>query len=277
MLERMARKPKRKRKDKRDAQESSPPAPKAHGIATSFGPLLARAGLDRVVAAGAAAKAAVARPETPGRGRTAAHAAKAAEQAARAPADSEVAPDPELSQRELALLHRAYQGVQRIDRPRRDLVERPRRRAAGASASAPAGEDEAARQRLSELVGRGVRFDVRWEDGFVQGVREGTSPALLARLRGSGFAAEAELDLHGLRVAEVERAVSEFVRAQHRRGRRYVLIITGKGTRSEGGVGVLGEALAQALSAGGAAPFVLAFATAHGRHGGTGAVAVLFK
>jgi DNA-nicking Smr family endonuclease len=270
MLEPMPRK--RKRKGKQDAEDSSPPTPKAPGIATSFGPLLARAGLDRVAAAGAAPRAG-ARSEAQGRGRTQAH----GPQAARAPAQSEVAPDPELSQRELALLHRAYQGVQRIDRPRRDLVERPRRRASGASTSEPAGEDDAARKRLSELVGRGVRFDVRSEDGFVQGVREGTSPALLARLRGSGFAAEAELDLHGLRVAEVERAVSEFVRAQQRRGRRYVLIITGKGTRSEGGVGVLGEALAQALSSGGAAPFVLAFASAHARHGGTGAVAVLCK
>jgi DNA-nicking Smr family endonuclease len=277
MLESMPRNRKRKRRGEQDAQESSAPAPKAQDIATAFGPLLARAGLDRVTAAGAAPTPAGARPEVQDRGRTAAHGAPVTAKAARAPAQSEVAPDPGLSQRELALLHRAYQGVQRIDRPRRDLAPRPRPRATGARASAAAGEDDAARQRLSELVGQGVRFDVRWEDGFVQGVREGTSPALLARLRGSGFAAEAELDLHGLRVAEVERAVSEFVRAQHRRGRRYVLIITGKGTRSEGGVGVLGEALAQALSAGGAAPFVLAFATAHGRHGGTGAVAVLFK
>jgi DNA-nicking Smr family endonuclease len=67
------------------------------------------------------------------------------------------------------------------------------------------------------------------------------------------------------------------VRRQHRLGRRYVLIITGKGQHSDGGVGVLGEALAETLAGGGAAPFVLAFASAHAQHGGRGAVAVMFK
>jgi DNA-nicking Smr family endonuclease len=51
-----------------------------------------------------------------------------------------------------------------------------------------------------------------------------------------------------------------------------VLIIHGKGAHSEGGIGVLEEACVEALTKGGAAPFVEAFATAPARFGGRGAI-----
>ena len=73
------------------------------------------------------------------------------------------------------------------------------------------------------------------------------------------------------------RAVSEFVRKQQRKGTRYLLLITGKGQHSEGGVGVLRDAAVEALTHGGAAPSVLAFSSAHAAHGGTGALAILLQ
>ncbi len=266
---------KRKRKRKDPAAESAPPEPKPQGIATAFGPLLERAGLNRLAHTQRTTSAAKAgkpghRPQNvPQRAPT----------RAPGPQSTPAQPgeEPELSQRELSLLHRAYQGVQRIDRPKRGRVDGTARRVATATAAPDASEDAAARARLSDLVGGGVRFEVRWDEGFVEGLRAGQTPKLLGRLRGSGFAPEAELDLHGLRRDEVQRVVSEFVRRQHRLGRRYVLIITGKGQQSEGGRGVLGEALAETLAGGGAAPLVLAFASAHVKHGGRGAVAVMFK
>jgi DNA-nicking Smr family endonuclease len=266
---------KRKRKRKDPAAQSAPPEPKPQGITTAFGPLLERAGLDRLAHTKKAAAAAAA-------GKVAQPSQNAPQRAPASPAPLQSTPraraaEPELSQRELSLLHRAYQGVQRIDRPKRGRVDGTTRRAAVVAASPDASEDAAARARLSDLVGGGVRFEVRWDEGFVEGLRAGQTPKLLARLRGSGFAPEAQLDLHGLRRDDVQRAVWEFVRRQHRLGRRYVLIITGKGQHSEGGRGVLGEALAETLAGGGAAPFVLAFASAHVRHGGRGAVAVMFK
>ena len=265
---------KRKRKRKDPDVESAPAEPKPQGIATAFGPLLERAGLNRLVH--------TRRTANPAKGAKAAHPSPNVPQHApvrTAPphGTAQSAAEPQLSQRELSLLHRAYQGVQPIDRPKRGRVAGSTRRVAATSAAPDASEDAAARARLSELVGGGVRFEVDWDEGFVQGLRAGQTPKLLGRLRGSGFAPEAELDLHGLRRDDVQRVVSEFVRRQHRLGRRYVLIITGKGQHSEGGRGVLGEALAEALAGGGAAPLVLAFASAHAKHGGRGAVAVMFK
>ena len=78
-----------------------------------------------------------------------------------------------------------------------------------------------------------------------------------------------------MRSAEVERAVHDFVRDAQRRRARHLLIIVGKGQHSEDGVGVLAEVAVRALSQGGAAPLVAAFASAHSRHGGSGALAVL--
>jgi DNA-nicking Smr family endonuclease len=78
-----------------------------------------------------------------------------------------------------------------------------------------------------------------------------------------------------MRRAPALRAVHDFVRAQQRSGVRQVLVIVGKGSHSEDGVGVLGAAAVEALTHSGAAPLVVAFASAHPRHGGSGAIAVL--
>ena len=53
-----------------------------------------------------------------------------------------------------------------------------------------------------------------------------------------------------------------------------VLVVHGRGTRSAGGVGVLKALVVEALSEGGAAPVVTAFATAPGHLGGEGALLV---
>jgi DNA-nicking Smr family endonuclease len=178
-----------------------------------------------------------------------------------------------LSSQELAVLHRAYVGVEPIRRPTRGRV-RPSQPGQRAPAAGEDPADAEARARLAALVGAGVRFEVQRGDGFVQGLRQGTSEKLLRPLASSGYQPEATLDLHGLRRDEALRAVHDFVRAQQRTGARYLLIIAGKGQHSPGGVSVLREAVVEALTQGGAAPLVRAFASAHVRHGGSGALAV---
>ena len=65
-----------------------------------------------------------------------------------------------------------------------------------------------------------------------------------------------------------------FVREEHRRGRRTLCIIHGKGKHSEGGIGVLRGAAVEALTKGGAAPLVECLASAPERFGGSGALLV---
>jgi DNA-nicking Smr family endonuclease len=176
---------------------------------------------------------------------------------------------------ELSALNAAYAGVQPIRRPKRG------RRAVGPAVrrvtAAPDPGDQAARERLAALVSGGVRFEIRWDDGWVQGLRQGTEERVLRRLSGAGFEPEATLDLHGMSREQAMRATHEFVRGQQQRGARYLLIIVGKGLHSEGGVGVLAESAAKALTQGLAAPLVTAFASADARHGGRGALAVMLR
>jgi DNA-nicking Smr family endonuclease len=255
----MARK-KRKQGPAEPAPQPKKPAP----IGTAFGPLLERAGLRELPAANPAKRS----PPAAKKGQHPPPPKKPAPSPA-SPPD----PDTALTPREETLLQQAYAGVAPIARPQRGRVRQdPRSRAAAGPVEAA---ESAARERLAALVGGGVRFAVARDEAFVTGLREGSPETLLTRLRGAGFSAEAELDLHGLRSADIARAVSEFVRKEKRKGARYLLLITGKGQHSEGGVGVLRDAAIEALTRGGAAPSVLAFTSAHAVRGGTGALAVL--
>lgn len=91
---------------------------------------------------------------------------------------------------------------------------------------------------------------------------------------------EAKLDLHGMTLAVAERAVAAFLAESSERGRRVVLIVTGKGLRLDGGrvlggrirgefPGWLDRADNRALIAG--------VRPAHLRHGGSGAFYILLR
>lgn len=169
--------------------------------------------------------------------------------------------------------HDAMAGVRPLDRARpvrapHIVMEKTEAPAARASA------DDEARGRLAALVAGGVRFEIEREDEFVFGRRAGIPAAQARALSRRGILAEAELDLHGRSGDEAAREVVRFVRAQHRRGARQVCIIHGKGLHSAGGISVLGDRVVEALTRGGAAPVVQAFATAPVERGGAGALMI---
>jgi len=263
----------KKRKGRRTAEPEEPEIvlPKAPAVGTRLGALLEQAGLQRVdPARKTPAKKAPVRAHSEPSPKT---------MMPPGPARLSLVPEPEphdapLSSRELAVLHQAYVGVEPMGKPGRTRVK-PALGMRGAAAKAEDPSESAARARLGALVGEGVQFEVRRDDGFVQGLQHGAAEKLLRPLQSSRFAPQARLDLHGMRRDPALRAVHDFVRAQHRAGARQLLIIAGKGQHSEGGVLVLGEALIEALTRGGAAPLVRAFASAHNSLGGSGAVAVL--
>lgn len=96
----------------------------------------------------------------------------------------------------------------------------------------------------------------------------------LVRLGRSRIEVEAVIDLHGLHRQEAQERLLAFLAAAQREGRRFVLVITGKGRAdgdSDGTGGVLRRALPRWLEL---APFralVAGAAPAHRRHGGAGA------
>ena len=173
---------------------------------------------------------------------------------------------------ELSALNSAYRGVEPIRRRAR-VAGAHKPLVPGARTVDPA--DQLARERLAALVGGGVRFEVRWDDGFVQATRAGGAASQLSRAQSARFEPEAQLDLHGKRQTDAQRMLGEFVRGEHRRGARRLLVIVGKGEHSDDGVGVLGRAAVEVLTAGVAAPLVAALASAHPTLGGKGALAVV--
>lgn len=97
-----------------------------------------------------------------------------------------------------------------------------------------------------------------------------------ARLRRGLLRVEARLDLHGYTQAAAHRALDAFLADAQGAGKRCVLVITGKGTTSEGS-GVLRAQVPRWLNQAPNRVRVLAFDYAQPRDGGMGALYVLLR
>ncbi len=97
-------------------------------------------------------------------------------------------------------------------------------------------------------------------------------------LRRGRLRPEAKLDLHGMTADRAHRELAAFIHRSHHKGKRLLLVITGKGRdgRDDGGPmpdrrGVLRHALPRWLEAPDLRPLVLDLMPAHVSHGGGGA------
>jgi DNA-nicking Smr family endonuclease len=138
------------------------------------------------------------------------------------------------------------------------------------------GAEHEARARLDALVAQEVRFRIQQDESFLWGVRIDAHERTARELHRRTRAAET-LDLHGRTAREARDDITGFVRKAHRRGLDVLCIVHGKGQHSEGGKGVLRDAVLSALTETGAAPLVLAFVTAPDVLGGSGALLVELK
>ncbi|TDK44453.1 Smr/MutS family protein [Antarcticimicrobium luteum] len=103
------------------------------------------------------------------------------------------------------------------------------------------------------------------------------------RMKRGKLRPEARLDLHGMRVDRAHPALIQFILSSQAAGRRLVLVITGKGKRSQdsGPIptprGVLRHQVPQWLSMAPVAQAVLQISPAHVSHGGDGAYYVYLR
>jgi DNA-nicking Smr family endonuclease len=104
--------------------------------------------------------------------------------------------------------------------------------------------------------------------------RAGVREQELRRLRRGLFAVGAELDLHGLDQLAARRWVADFIESSRAERHRCVRIIHGKGMRSGGRGAILKSAVNDWLKR---HHDVMAFASAKGIDGGTGALYVLLR
>jgi DNA-nicking Smr family endonuclease len=102
--------------------------------------------------------------------------------------------------------------------------------------------------------------------------REGVQISILRKLRRGQYRVQAEIDLHGLTVAEAKEALRDFIAHSLARHIRCVRVIHGKGLRSGHRGPVLKGAVSHVLRR--IAP-VLAYVSARQVDGGTGAIYVL--
>jgi DNA-nicking Smr family endonuclease len=109
-----------------------------------------------------------------------------------------------------------------------------------------------------------------------EGLAPGTDRKLLVKLRNGEFKPDERIDLHGMDAVTARRRVHEKLNATRQAGGRCLLVIHGRGNRSEAGP-VLKESLLEWLVEPPAAGAVLAFSSATGGHGGVGATYVLLR
>jgi DNA-nicking Smr family endonuclease len=103
--------------------------------------------------------------------------------------------------------------------------------------------------------------------GGADGWASGFDRRRLRALRRGEIDPDLEIDLHGLRSAEARRSVRTALSEAVATGVRCVLVVHGRGSRSEAGA-VLRDALPEWLAEEPHAAAILAFAAAEGRHHG---------
>ncbi len=104
---------------------------------------------------------------------------------------------------------------------------------------------------------------------------------LRTQLRRGQLAAEAVIDLHGMRQDEAHAALRGFLRVQQMRGAKLVLVVTGKGAAGEFSFGeergVLRRNVPHWLRLPDLRPLVVGFDEAEQRHGGSGALYIRLR
>jgi len=140
------------------------------------------------------------------------------------------------------------------------------------------------RPRQTELDDKQVMYDAMYDpidfDAADTGehlswAKPGVQRRVLRKLRNGYYAVAAELDLHGMTVAEAREALPVFLAdASSMRGSCCVRIIHGKGRKSITDAPVLKPMVAGWLKN---RNLVLAYCSAKSNHGGTGALYVLLR
>jgi DNA-nicking Smr family endonuclease len=119
-------------------------------------------------------------------------------------------------------------------------------------------------------------FELERSGERIEGRAPGADRRTLARLRKGEPAPERELDLHGLPAASAERALAAELEAAWQAGERCLLVIHGRGLRSEHEP-VIKRSLPGWLAAPPHGARVLAFTSARPERGGAGATLVLLR
>jgi DNA-nicking Smr family endonuclease len=169
---------------------------------------------------------------------------------------------------ELDIFASAMQGVKPVDGKGRDLAPpRPEPKI-----NLP--ED---RDYLQDFLQGKVEFALEYTDEFFEGRVLGLDPLVLAKLRAGQYSPESHIDLHGQNAEQARESLTTFIRHAYNKGQRSLVVVTGRGKNSPGGLGVLRRNMQDWLTRDPLKRAVLAFCTAQPKDGGAGAIYVLLR
>lgn len=137
-------------------------------------------------------------------------------------------------------------------------------------------QDKEVMDTLHDLASGKTRFDVTCTGEYLEGHTIPMDPATLKKLKAGEFTTQAFLDLHGYTKDEAKSALSSYLSNAHAMGNRALLVIHGRGLKSNEGP-VLKEYVVKWLTTGSLSHLVLAFCSARSCDGGTGALYVLLR
>ncbi len=109
------------------------------------------------------------------------------------------------------------------------------------------------------------------------GAQPGLDKSTAKKLKKGQQRIEGRMDLHGMTQEQAHRALNAFIEGSFGAAKRCVLVITGKGLKPDGSVGVLRSAVPRWLNQPPNRERVLAFSYAIPRDGGEGALYVMLK
>ena len=112
---------------------------------------------------------------------------------------------------------------------------------------------------------------------YAHGQAPGLEKRTQLRLRRGQVAIEARLDLHGMTQSQAHDQVYRFLECARNNGLRTVLVITGKGLRQDGQIGVLRSVVPRWLNEPPLRDWIKAFDHAAPRDGGKGALYILLR
>jgi len=130
---------------------------------------------------------------------------------------------------------------------------------------------------MDDIFFEKLEFSLEYTDEFIQGHVLGLDSLVLEKLKAGAYSPEAHVDLHGQNMEQAYATLTQFVRHAYQNGKRHLIVVTGRGKNSPGGVSILRERVQAWLTREPFKRVVLGFCSAKPEDGGAGAVYLLLR
>lgn len=130
---------------------------------------------------------------------------------------------------------------------------------------------------MGELVLGKLEFSLEYTEEFVQGHVLGLDPVIMEKLKAGAYSPEAHVDLHGRNMEQAYATLVEFIKHTYQNGKRHLIVVTGRGKNSPGGMPVLRERVQLWFTRDPFKRVILGFCTAKPGDGGPGALYLLLR